>query len=269
MPIMQKKYWDNRKNLSYIYKGESYYTITPIPYYLKRRNILLHVLAKQMSCLETGGHVQDFGCGDGWYLNYFYKLFPNLRFSGFDISKNFISKARSVLSSDISLYCGDTDNHSAHQHDLVYAIAVFAHILDEQKVLHIFMDINKTLKKHGKFIIFEQTSGEEFSVRAGGGGGGYVRRLAAEYVMLAYKAGFVNRMKVTVDFFIHRYFERCIAKNIYRFFPGDNQEEKRINANKNGVFRLLSNLACLLSFDPIRNGDKNYWGNTFFVFEKV
>jgi len=37
-------YWDDRGGVSYCYKGETFYTVTPIPYYYRRRAVLLALM---------------------------------------------------------------------------------------------------------------------------------------------------------------------------------------------------------------------------------
>lgn len=100
-------------------------------------------------------------------------------------------------------------------------------------------------------------------------GNTYIRRLASEYEEIAKNCGFKLLYKFSIDFVVHRYFERFIAKNIYNLFYGDNQTEKRLNANKNILFRFLSFISLFLSFKPIKKKNKNYFGNTFFVFQRI
>jgi len=259
--MSNKDYWEIRGEKSYVYKGELFYTISPVPYYYKRRKILIEYLSKEMQFPKS---VYDFGCGDGWYLNYFSKLFPDIIFSGFDISESFIRQARLVLPDVVSLYYGISDEKNQNKYDLVYSIGVFAHIPDSE-ILKIFNNIKTRLTSTGKLLIFEQTSGGKSKVE----GETYIRRLASEYVQIANDAGLILEKRFSVDYKIHRYFERYVAKKIYKLFKGNNQTEKRINANKNILFRLLSSFACLLSIKPIKKEYKNYWGNTFFVFKKA
>lgn len=44
--IKKNQYWEERGKGYCFYKGEDFYTITPIPYYFKRREILLKLLIK-------------------------------------------------------------------------------------------------------------------------------------------------------------------------------------------------------------------------------
>jgi len=262
-----KEYWIKRGNMSYTYKGEIFYTIAHIPYYYRRRNILLKYLSKEiekLSLSEKNIKIHDYGCGDGWYLNYFYKLYPKIEFSGYDISESFIERAKSVLLDKITLDCGNTDKIDKNGYDLIYSIAVFAHITNED-IPTVFSNIYDNLRIGGRFLIFEQTSGGSYAIERKTN----IRRLASEYEQIASKTGFVLIDKVAIDFSVHRFFERFLAKKLYNLYKGDTIDEKRINANKNIFFRFLCNIACILSFFPIKIKNKNYWGNTLFVFEKI
>jgi 2-polyprenyl-3-methyl-5-hydroxy-6-metoxy-1,4-benzoquinol methylase len=67
-------YWNMRADNSYKYKGECFYTLTPIPYYYSRRRILLKLLGREIKKINKG-KILDFGCGDGFYLKYFTTLY--------------------------------------------------------------------------------------------------------------------------------------------------------------------------------------------------
>jgi SAM-dependent methyltransferase len=261
-----KSYWNKRGRNTFSYKGEAFYTITPIPFYYKRRRILLNALIKEIEDTNVymfgkTMHIHDFGCGDGWYLNYLYNRYPDFTYSGFDISEAFIERARYVLPKNIKLSCGDIDVD--FNVNIIYSVAVFAHIPNKE-IPSILNTIRQMLTEGGKFIIFEQTSGKKKSIQ----GKSYIRRLASEYEQMAIEAGFVLKNKFAVEFTVHRLFEHYLAKKLYRLFKGDTQIEQRINANNNFFFKFLSNLACILSLNPVKKKYKNYWGNTFFVFEK-
>jgi hypothetical protein len=67
---MSENYWLDRGNNLYEYKGEKYYTITPIPYYLKRRELLLKNVENIINKLVEKKRflkICDYGCGDGYY----------------------------------------------------------------------------------------------------------------------------------------------------------------------------------------------------------
>ena len=65
----ENSYWERRGRLKCYYKNEEFYTITPIPYYYKRRKIILELIEEYISKGEVQ-KVCDFGCGDGWYINF-------------------------------------------------------------------------------------------------------------------------------------------------------------------------------------------------------
>ena len=88
-----REYWDERANLGYKYKGETFYTITPIPYYYKRRKLLLQLLTKYLS-VNKEQLVCDYGCGDGWYLGFFENNYPKNKYYGIDMSESMLISAK-------------------------------------------------------------------------------------------------------------------------------------------------------------------------------
>lgn len=91
--MVEKKYWDSRGNIEYKYKGEYFYTITPIPIYYERRSKLISLMKPYLE-LHNDSLVCDFGCGDGAYIFYLAIIYKNLCCYGFDISKIMINKAK-------------------------------------------------------------------------------------------------------------------------------------------------------------------------------
>lgn len=70
---METNYWDERAKISYQYKKETFYTITPIPYYYCRRAKIYSLLTQWIKKIETENNsnnisVCDYGCGDGQYI---------------------------------------------------------------------------------------------------------------------------------------------------------------------------------------------------------
>jgi SAM-dependent methyltransferase len=88
-----KDYWDERGAKSFLYKGERFYTITPIPFYYKRRKILIKLL-KEIIHNDAVNTVFDYGCGDGYYLKIFSGFFPGKKYYGADISQEMIARAK-------------------------------------------------------------------------------------------------------------------------------------------------------------------------------
>ena len=65
--ITSQDYWNDRGMNSYWYKGETFYTVTPIPLYYRRRVLLLELL-EPLVVDNNVKDICDFGCGDGWYI---------------------------------------------------------------------------------------------------------------------------------------------------------------------------------------------------------
>jgi len=57
----EANYWNSRGSNFFKYKGEYFYTITPIPHYYKRRKLLLNLIGER---LRDKNAVLDYGCGD-------------------------------------------------------------------------------------------------------------------------------------------------------------------------------------------------------------
>ncbi|GAU07613.1 class I SAM-dependent methyltransferase [Desulfoplanes formicivorans] len=112
------------------YKNETFYTTTPIPFYYKRRNI---VLKKFLKNLTNCVHVCDFGCGDGFYISFLNSASKRYTLYGIDISQGMINIAQKkcpfanfIVSNNVST--------NQQKFDAVYSIAVFAHILSDEQI---------------------------------------------------------------------------------------------------------------------------------------
>lgn len=257
----KREYWDERANLGYKYKGETFYTITPIPYYYKRRKLLLQLLTKYLS-VNKQQLVCDYGCGDGWYLGFFENNYPKNKYYGIDMSESMLISAKKrckIVSFDVSEY----GINFQESFDLVYSIAVFAHILDDKQVISLFKNIYEKIDDNGKFIFFEQT-GETRTQ-----GDKWTRRTQKEYMNLALKAGFNFELKTHIRFDFHVFFEKVIAKLYYQVVCKRNSLHSReILANNSQLFRALSALFVMISIRPIKRDDNKKSGNTLFVFNK-
>jgi len=146
------KYWNERSIKSFKYKGEYFYTISPIPYYYKMRSIILNSLIKEINFnLHKDIRILDFGCGDGFYLNYLNKIFPKIEFSGYDVSEMFILKAREILHDNIFLF-SNYNNIINLNFDIVYSIFVLAHISNDN-IYNIFKNIYRLLRSSSNTIM--------------------------------------------------------------------------------------------------------------------
>lgn len=138
-----QRFWDGRAKGRNIYKGQEFYTITPLPYYFKRRKVMLE-FAEQV--VMDANSIMDFGCGDGWYLNYFNKKAKKeQKFKGLDISAEMVKKAKK-LNKNIDIYVSKDGIKKNEKYDLVYSFATLAHI-EDTLISDIFKNISSALKK--------------------------------------------------------------------------------------------------------------------------
>lgn len=255
-------HWDKRARLGVVYKKENFYTITPVPFYFKRRKILLSLMTQ---LILQSKKILDFGCGDGWYLNYFKnKTSGGKDLLGMDISRNMILLAQEKypdMKFENTSY-EDLVNYKLN-FDLIYIFAVLAHVNDNIVLDKMIKIMSESIMPGGKLVIFEQVAPESYS------GTTFIRRTIDDYEQLFVKNGFKLTEKVLISFNFHRFFERHIAKNIYKYFVrGNNEEEKRVNANKHFFFRFLSRSFIFFDIKPLKTNPASGWGNVFMVFEK-
>lgn len=257
-------YWEERGHLAFQYKNETFYTVTPIPYYYRRRSYLLELMTPYLEEV-TRGRICDFGCGDGWYLKFFsskLSQLPGREWHGIDMSKSMIERAQS--------YCPHASLHVSAKgiqfdttFDLVYSVAVFAHILDDANVIALFNNIASRTRAKGRFLLFEQTGPRRKR------GETWIKRKSSDYVEYARQAGWIVEKKLLIAFPAHRFFEKHIAPYWYKlFYSNQNFTERCILANRSILFRTLSSLMLSFTSSPLREDDDHTEGNTFYVFSK-
>lgn len=252
--------WEERANLGNFYQGENFYTITPLPLYIKRREILLNLLTPYVSKAKT---ICDLGCGDGWYMHYFQTQFKETKvFTGIDASKNMLVKAR-LLNPTVFLYQSNTGlSTEGSQFQLIYTIAMLAHI-DDKSLKTIAQSVFQNLDNKGNYVIFEQVAPNNYT------GKSFVRRTIGEYENIFQQVGFEVEQKTLVRFRFHQFFEKNIAKYYYKFFcEGKDDYEKRINANSHLLFILMSKLFLLADKKHLIYNGTGGWGNLFMSLVK-
>lgn len=145
----EKAYWDYRAEHRFYYKNEALYTITPAPLYFYRRRCLLNLLMPEVEPQHVK-RICDFGCGDGWYLRYLSDRLPDKEWSGVDISQGMLDEAFSRdPNARYVLIDGKSKVEFEEPFDLIYSIAVFAHILDDYQVVNLFQDLAHSLGAGG------------------------------------------------------------------------------------------------------------------------
>jgi SAM-dependent methyltransferase len=240
-------YWEHRGQFSYTYKGETFYTVTPIPYYYKRRQLLLKYINLFIES-EDIKSVCDFGCGDGEYIRYFGNKYPDKNYFGVDISASMIERAKRTVSF-AKFHVSANGITFKNKFDLIYSIAVFAHIEDKQIPL-LFDNIYKHLNFPGRFILFEQTGHRRRQGKT------WNRRTTDEYISLALKSGFRIEQRCLIVFPIHRFFEKKVHPLIIFFMKlfkvGHDSHERCLIANQSRTYQAISKifLSISLMFAP-------------------
>lgn len=157
-------YWQERaQNLVY-YRGEDFYTVTSLPFYIRRREEMLALFDQSIHSilLDKATHINilDFGCGNGKYSILLKQLYPQCEIFGCDLSKNMIQQAKQNAHKEkvyVQFKVSDSQVPFDELFDIVFINAVFAHI--NTRLLDSIVDnITNHLRKHGKIILFEQTA---------------------------------------------------------------------------------------------------------------
>ena len=109
--------------------------------------------------------VLDIGCGPAEVLAYL----PKVDYCGFDISQQYIEKARNNFSSEGKFFCKifeDSDLEVLPKFDVILAIGLLHHLDDEEAVKLIEL-ASKALKPGGKFLTVDPCyeSGQNFIAR--------------------------------------------------------------------------------------------------------
>ena len=255
-----REYWENRGKRKYYYRGEDFYTITPIPYYYQRRNVLLNLLENEISEYREQTHeitVLDFGCGDGFYSVYTRELLSNSSVWGYDVAHSMILRAKKKRGSAHKRKITFSTKLPIHKKfDIVYIFSVFAHLTDKQ--IKYVLDILPNLLNHsGKILLFEATGNESFK------GKNWFRRTEQDYIELFQK----NNLKLlNKNIIVFPFYNKCryrFIKPIAKlFFSSD-----ILRANNSVLFLWINEFLLFLS----RFLDKfftDHDGNTFFVFNK-
>lgn len=259
-----QSYWEERGQDFFQYRGENFYTITPIPYYVKRRELLLN-LATPYIQTPAARKILDFGCGDGWYLAYFSTnmTFNSKSWYGTDIAYSMLERAKTKCPEAILKKCSDGIPF-IEKFDVIYTFSVFAHIIDNEALSKIVASISNALEQNGIWLLFEQTAPFNYGHTT------FIRRPSNFYVRLAHKHALSVVDRKIIQFPAHQYFERTLAKLWYKYLSaGKTDHERRVNANKSSIFTFLSKLSLILTLRPIREDNSRSWGYSFLVFKKI
>lgn len=268
--------WDKRASLFTEYKGEKFYTITPIPYYHARRGIIIQSLIDEIrNQIKTTGQTDrqsrplsicDFGCGDGIYIHLLHNAVNSCIFHGVDLSPEMIELSKNNTEGVSATFeVSENGIQEDHIFDIIYSSAIFAHVQDET-MAQLFLNIANHCSSEGLFIICEQVSPFRY------GGETFTRRTCEEYIQMAEQVGFRVCNNFVIDFPIHRIlFERKIQKHFVSHIQKKNnlsKSEVLVSLNRNRLYRLLSHMCVTLSHPRIFH-KLDHFGYFYSVFQKI
>lgn len=124
-------------------------------------SLVPHVLPLVSDLKEklTGGvRVLDIGCGSGRIMTRLAELFPNSRFTGIDLSREAILKARSEAAAkglgNLEFECADlSDFERSAEPDAFDFVTTFDAIHDQAKPLSVLKGIHRTLAPGGVYLM--------------------------------------------------------------------------------------------------------------------
>ncbi len=100
-------------------------------------------------------HILDIGCGTGIELEYIFKLHPDLKVTGIDLSQDMLNKLRAKFpDKDISLVCANylTQDFGEQVYDAVISFESLHHFVPATKQA-LFGKIFRALKPGGQFFL--------------------------------------------------------------------------------------------------------------------
>lgn len=249
--------WSDRANNLKEYKGEKFYTITPIPLYSARRRYFFEVIENEIlrQQVET---VLDFGCGDGWYLKHLKINNSSVRYAGLEPAHGMRELAK-VANPNINIF-SSLDEVKENSVDLVFSVAVFAHIASNE-IRMILDELYTKLSTGATFILIEQTS------RVSQHGKNWYRRNDQEYIKLASDCRFRfqrgNKIAFPTFNFYEKYALPILKKLLMAILP---ENESRVFETINSISEILLRLPGNFL---IRGLNSHLNGNTIFIFKKI
>lgn len=264
-PEALKTYWEERSRGSFTYRGESFYTVTPVPLYYQRRARLLKALQNFLSSQTSKTHssrLLDFGCGDGFYSIWIKQNFPQFDVTGRDLSIGMIESAKHRSSElGLSIEFSATMEIAPKSYSTCVIIAVLAHILDRHTLLQCLRQIYEGLEAGGRVFAFEATTKKQAR-----SGLTWQRRSIAEYEALFESTGFKVERIDSISFPLFNLLESplrlCFLLFLKLFKP-----RQAFNLNHLPSFVRCNEWILALGrwIDPFLTSHK---GNTIFILRK-
>ncbi len=237
--------WDKRGRLSYYYKNEQFYTIGPVPHYYQRRKKLLAYLDRVLEPYNKKEEEQtllDFGCGDGYYLDYIRKKFPNLKLYGCDLSAPMLERAEKMVEGEAELCLADGEVPFERTFDVIIAIGVLGVIVDDDRVKELYQDIYNHLRPGGQFITFDAVA----NVRRGTEK--WTRRTEDWYRDAGQNAGLELEDKYMIAYPLYERFHKYIGRHIKARYER-RPDYTGIELNKNWFF--LRTVELMIALSPV------------------
>jgi len=267
---MGNEYWNKRGLLSYTYKGEKFYTITPLPYYLKRREQLLKKIDEVIKQIYHRNihnfRIADFGSGDGYYCCWLAKRYPEFSIYGFDITKSMVDKAKKKADSsnisNVRFFCKDMVQNENGKFDLLLILTVFQHFMDENIVKQKISQLYKVTAKNSRIILFEATAKKTTRENK------LIMRPEHFYIKTFQNNHFKLSEKEYMSFPFFCMYQKVFLKTIKKILPGT-KTEKSIWINKNKFFKRLNQIVFSAGCFMDRFIGEGKEGYTLFVFKKI
>jgi trans-aconitate methyltransferase len=99
-------------------------------------------------------HLLDFGCGIGNLYGHLADFFPQATYTGVDLSKESILKARSRFPGDTNFQYYDAPDWETPKYDLIFASGVFHHIPHTDHAV-LIEKLSSLLNQSGRLVIWE------------------------------------------------------------------------------------------------------------------
>ena len=178
------------------------------------RNFLIKKLKFFEIIKDKNSSILDFGCGFGYFLNYFYSRgYRNLY--GVDPDKEFLKRVPKQIKT--SLQFGEKTNFEDNPFDVVFVYCVFHHLEKDKNYLEAIDEIMSVLKPKGYLFICEPGHYRSFIIMA------YITKILSFFSKFfkSYNS-ILDEEKIIVHYFI---------KNHYKVI--DRLREKKIKEIEN------------------------------------
>lgn len=247
----------NTRALEYVeWRGEKFYTVTPLPFYVKRRELFYSLVEPFVA--NASGPFLDVGCGDGYWLDRIARIRPDVMCVGYDPFPGMIALARQRRP-DMQWVTDLQDlSTSGPQFGFVIITAVLAHLSDND-VMRLMDQVRQLLKSPASAVlIFEQTGPQTTH------GASWSRRTPTLYRKLFEVTGFGVESEKHIAFPAYEFYAKSLLPVIN--FPRRRLlDRSTLSANHSRFLRLVSAFILAMTRNPLHHRAGEYRGNTLWV----